>query len=41
MRDVTTLTGIALSIVGCGATGSYNRNLWMHHLIGDATYLPL
>jgi SAM-dependent methyltransferase len=20
---------------------SYNRNLWMHHLTGDATYLPV
>ena len=20
---------------------SYNQNLWMHHLSGDATYLPL
>ena len=21
--------------------GSYNQNLWMHHLTGGATYLPL
>ena len=20
---------------------SYNQNLWMHHLIGDAAYLPV
>jgi hypothetical protein len=26
---------------GRSAVPSYNQNLWMHHLTGGATYLPL
>jgi hypothetical protein len=34
------VTSIGGFVVADGPT-SYNQNLWMHHLTGGATYLPL
>jgi hypothetical protein len=36
----TNVTGMAVTADG-GGYWSYNQNLWMHHLTGGATYLPL
>ena len=41
MHDATGTTSYSYDTAGRLTQVSYNRNLWMHHLNGDAAYLPV